>query len=174
MREPCPWLRVSMFPPVLIQTPGQADLNREPAEPDDNVEDEKESFTHIRTTGARYDSYRTSCRTLMAKDTLAAHARDELRISEIVRARPVQAAIVSALSFAIGAGVTFTSNSYRACYRPCVTCGRDFSILSRTSGQTGGLYWRRVHPEENGACHILGSPGNGNHRRIGALFGATV
>src|SRR3954468_13445813 len=40
---------------------------------------------------------------LMAKDALAAHARDELGISQITVARPVQAAMASAGSFAIGA-----------------------------------------------------------------------
>jgi len=40
---------------------------------------------------------------LMAKNALAAHARDELGISEITTARPVQAALTSAASFSIGA-----------------------------------------------------------------------
>ncbi len=40
---------------------------------------------------------------LMAKDALGAHARDELGISETMRARPLQAAIASASSFAAGA-----------------------------------------------------------------------
>ncbi len=40
---------------------------------------------------------------LMAKDALGAHARDELGISEITTARPVQAALTSALTFALGA-----------------------------------------------------------------------
>ncbi len=40
---------------------------------------------------------------LMAKDPLAAHARDELGITEVSTARPVQAALASAASFALGA-----------------------------------------------------------------------
>jgi len=40
---------------------------------------------------------------LMAKDALAAHARDELGISEMTRARPLQAALASAAAFAAGA-----------------------------------------------------------------------
>src|SRR5438094_851182 len=40
---------------------------------------------------------------LMAHDALGAHARDELGIHEITRARPVQAALASAASFAAGA-----------------------------------------------------------------------
>jgi VIT1/CCC1 family predicted Fe2+/Mn2+ transporter len=40
---------------------------------------------------------------LMAKDALGAHARDELGISEISTARPVQAALASAATFSVGA-----------------------------------------------------------------------
>ncbi len=42
---------------------------------------------------------------LMAKDALGAHARDELGISEILRARPIQAALASAAAFAVGAAL---------------------------------------------------------------------
>ena len=42
-------------------------------------------------------------RQLAAKDALAAHARDELGISDALRARPVQAALASAAAFAVGA-----------------------------------------------------------------------
>jgi VIT1/CCC1 family predicted Fe2+/Mn2+ transporter len=42
---------------------------------------------------------------LMAHDALGAHARDELGISEVLRARPIQAAFASAASFAIGAAM---------------------------------------------------------------------
>jgi VIT1/CCC1 family predicted Fe2+/Mn2+ transporter len=42
---------------------------------------------------------------LMAKDALGAHAHDELGISEITTARPVQAALTSAASFSAGAAM---------------------------------------------------------------------
>jgi VIT1/CCC1 family predicted Fe2+/Mn2+ transporter len=42
---------------------------------------------------------------LMEHDPLGAHARDELGISEELKARPVQAAVFSAVSFAIGAAL---------------------------------------------------------------------
>src|SRR5687767_7090896 len=42
---------------------------------------------------------------LMAHDALGAHARDELGISEALSARPIQAALASAASFAVGAGM---------------------------------------------------------------------
>jgi VIT1/CCC1 family predicted Fe2+/Mn2+ transporter len=42
---------------------------------------------------------------LMAHDALGAHARDELGISTALNARPVQAALASAASFAVGAAL---------------------------------------------------------------------
>jgi VIT1/CCC1 family predicted Fe2+/Mn2+ transporter len=42
---------------------------------------------------------------LMAHDAIGAHARDELGISETLRARPTQAALTSAASFAVGAAM---------------------------------------------------------------------
>jgi len=41
----------------------------------------------------------------MAHDALGAHARDELGISDTLRARPIQAALASAASFAVGAAL---------------------------------------------------------------------
>jgi VIT1/CCC1 family predicted Fe2+/Mn2+ transporter len=42
---------------------------------------------------------------LMAHDALGAHARDELGISEVTSARPLQAALASACSFSVGAAL---------------------------------------------------------------------
>jgi VIT1/CCC1 family predicted Fe2+/Mn2+ transporter len=42
---------------------------------------------------------------LMAHDALGAHARDELGISQTLRARPIQAALASAASFGVGAAM---------------------------------------------------------------------
>jgi VIT1/CCC1 family predicted Fe2+/Mn2+ transporter len=42
---------------------------------------------------------------LTAHDALGAHARDELGISEVMRARPIQAALASAAAFAAGAAL---------------------------------------------------------------------
>ena len=55
--------------------------------------------------GLDADLARTVAQKLMAKDALAAHARDELGLTEGMAARPLQAAGASALTFAIGAGV---------------------------------------------------------------------
>ena len=42
---------------------------------------------------------------LMAKDALGAHAQDELGISEVTTARPIQAALTSGATFAVGAAM---------------------------------------------------------------------
>ena len=48
---------------------------------------------------------KTVAQQLMAHDALGAHARDELGISETLRARPIQAAFASAAAFAAGAAI---------------------------------------------------------------------
>jgi vacuolar iron transporter family protein len=55
--------------------------------------------------GLQPDLARTVAQQLMARDALGAHARDELGISEILAARPLQAAIASAAAFAAGAAL---------------------------------------------------------------------
>ena len=54
---------------------------------------------------------------LMAKDALTAHARDELGISEITTARPVQAALTSAVMFSVGAACLYSWSSYHPLMR---------------------------------------------------------
>jgi VIT1/CCC1 family predicted Fe2+/Mn2+ transporter len=48
---------------------------------------------------------------LMAHDALGAHARDELGITETLRARPIQAALASAVSFSVGAAVPLSATA---------------------------------------------------------------
>src|ERR1035437_6383473 len=48
---------------------------------------------------------------LMAHNALEAHARDELGITEVLKARPIQAALTSAVSFAVGAGLPLLISS---------------------------------------------------------------
>ena len=55
--------------------------------------------------GLEADLARQVAEQLMARDALGAHARDELGISAALAARPVQAAIASAASFAAGAAL---------------------------------------------------------------------
>ena len=82
----------------------QADLARERKELNDNVDFENEELAQIYVRrGVEPPLARQVAQQLMAKDALAAHARDELGISETTAARPVQAAFTSALTFSAGA-----------------------------------------------------------------------
>ena len=82
----------------------RADLNREREELASQPEHELAELAAIYVSrGLDPGLANQVARQLMAKDALGAHARDELGISETLSARPVQAAIASACSFAVGA-----------------------------------------------------------------------
>ncbi len=84
----------------------QADLARERRELAENVDFEREELAQIYVKrGLEHELAVKVADQLMAKDALAAHARDELGISEISTARPVQAALTSAATFAVGASM---------------------------------------------------------------------
>ena len=84
----------------------QADLARERAELATMPASELAELTAIyRARGLDEALARQVATQLMAKDALTAHARDELGISEITIARPVQAALASAATFAAGAAL---------------------------------------------------------------------
>jgi VIT1/CCC1 family predicted Fe2+/Mn2+ transporter len=84
----------------------QADLDRERKELSENLAFEEEELAQIYVQrGVETDLARQVARQLMAKDALGAHARDELGISEITTARPIQAALTSAATFSVGAAL---------------------------------------------------------------------
>ncbi len=84
----------------------QADLARESRELSENVGFEQEELAEIYVKrGVDPVLARQVAQQLMAKDALAAHARDELGISEITTARPIQAALTSAAAFSVGAAM---------------------------------------------------------------------
>ena len=84
----------------------EADLVRERGELKlDDAGEHRELAAIYRKRGLKADLAETVAAQLMAHDALGAHARDELGISEALRARPVQAALASAVSFAAGAAL---------------------------------------------------------------------
>ena len=84
----------------------EADLARERKELDTNDQSEREELAEIYVSrGLDPALARQVVDQLMAHDALGAHARDELGIYEIQRARPVLAAFVSAGTFAVGAAL---------------------------------------------------------------------
>ncbi len=83
-----------------------ADLARERLELQTQPEFEREELAQIYVNrGVEPDLARRVADQLMAKDALGAHAHDELGISEMTTARPIQAALTSAATFAVGAAM---------------------------------------------------------------------
>jgi VIT1/CCC1 family predicted Fe2+/Mn2+ transporter len=84
----------------------QADLDLERAElkADDKGEHKELAAIYV-ARGLDPSLAKQVAQQLMARDALGAHARDELGISETLRARPIQAALASAGSFAVGAAM---------------------------------------------------------------------
>jgi VIT1/CCC1 family predicted Fe2+/Mn2+ transporter len=84
----------------------EADLGRERMELATNDSSERAELAAIYVArGLDADLARQVTDQLMAHDALGAHARDELGISELQRARPVVAAFASAGTFAVGAAL---------------------------------------------------------------------
>ena len=84
----------------------RADLARERKELSENPGLELDELAEIYVKrGVDQALARQVAQQLMAKDALAAHARDELGISEVTLARPIQAALTSAASFSVGAAM---------------------------------------------------------------------
>ena len=111
---------------------------------------------------------------LMAKDALGAHARDELGISDILRARPLQAAVASAASFAVGAGVPLLTAAVatRMSLIPFVA-GISIGFLAflgALAARVGGASMSK------GGVRVLfwGALAMGLTAAVGALFGATL
>lgn len=115
----------------------QADLARERAELADDPAFEREELAQIyMARGVEPALARRVAEQLMAKDALDAHARDELHIFDTTAARPVQAAVASAGSFAAGAGAPLLA----AWAAPTVAIGPAVAGVSLVSLATlGGL-----------------------------------
>ena len=84
----------------------QADLAREKAELIAYPQAEHEELANIYVKrGVTIDLARKVASQLMAKDALGTHALDELGISSGMAAKPIQAALTSAVTFAVGAAM---------------------------------------------------------------------
>ena len=108
---------------------------------------------------------------LMAHDAIGAHARDELGISETLSARPIQAALASAGSFAVGAAMPLLT-------APLVSEAALIPVVSGTSlvflALLGGLAARvGGAPVTVGAMRVTlwGALTMGLTTGVGALFG---
>ena len=106
---------------------------------------------------------------LMAHDALGAHARDELGISEMLSARPIQAALASAATFAVGAALPLLSPARR----PPAGIRRWAALLAPCEPwRPGGP--RRWRAARRGAIRVTfwGALAMGVTDLVGRLFGA--
>lgn len=91
----------------------KADLAREAAELAAAPEAERDELAAIYVErGVLPETARAVAEQLMAHDSLGAHARDELGISSFTTARPVQAALTSAATFAAGAALPLATVAF--------------------------------------------------------------
>jgi VIT1/CCC1 family predicted Fe2+/Mn2+ transporter len=108
---------------------------------------------------------------LMAKDALGAHARDELGISEITTARPIQAALTSALTFSGGAVaplvVATVSPKADVGWTVSAAAILILAVLGAIGARAGGAsVWRAVARVTFWGALALGATAG-----VGALFG---
>jgi vacuolar iron transporter family protein len=121
----------------------QADLARETQELAETPEAELNELTGIYIArGLDADLARQVAIQLTERDALGAHARDELGISDTVTARPVQAALVSALTFAAGAVVplivAWAAPAGQTAWVVAVTTVFALAVLGGLGAATGG------------------------------------
>lgn len=153
----------------------RADLSRERAELDKDPAAERRELSAIYVArGLEPALARQVAEQLMTRDALAAHARDELGISESFTARPVQAALASAASFAVGAAlplaVTALAPEPGLIYWVFGTSLAFLAVLGAVAARVGGAgvligAWRVTFW---GALAMAITAG------VGALFGAVA
>jgi len=151
-----------------------ADLTRERRELESDEPFERQELANIYVRrGLEPSLAEQVAAQLMAHDALGAHARDELGLSEIHTARPIQAALASALTFAVGAALplVLTWLTPTAFMVAAVSGGSLLllALLGALAARTGGAnvvigaarvaFW--------GALAMAATAG------VGALFGAT-
>lgn len=153
----------------------KADLMRErrelAAEP--QAEEDELAGIYVRR-GLEPDLARTVARQLTAKGALAAHARDELSLTDELAARPLQAALASAGTFAVGAGVPIVA----VLLSPADALGVTVSVVSLCCLVTLGAVAARIGgaPMLVGAARVAiwGSLAMLATAAVGSLFGTTV
>lgn len=153
----------------------KADLARERAELDSDPAAERRELTAIYVgRGLAPDLAAQVAEQLMAHDALGAHARDELGISEAMSARPVQAALASAGSFAVGAALPLAVTALvpgagLIAWVSGLSLG-FLALLGAVAARSGGA------PVLAGAWRVTfwGALAMGITAGVGALFGAVV
>jgi len=153
----------------------RADLARERAELATKPELETQELTLIYVArGLTPDLASQVARQLMAHDALGAHARDELGMSETGRARPVQAALTSAVTFTVGAMlpllIAFVSPTEYVVPAVAATSIVFLIALGAVSARAGGASVVKAALR----VMVLGGLAMGLTALVGRLFGTVV
>jgi len=153
----------------------QADLTLERKELADDVESERAELAEIYVQRGLDRPLATQVATqLMAHDALGAHARDELGITKTLSARPIQAGLVSALTFTVGAAMPLLAFALAPGQHVIpVVAGASLAflaILGALAARAGGA------PVVSGAVRVLfwGALAMGVTAGVGALVGTAV
>jgi VIT1/CCC1 family predicted Fe2+/Mn2+ transporter len=153
----------------------QAALNLERAELEADNQGERRELTAIYVSrGLEPALAKQVAEQLMAHDALGAHARDELGISETLSARPIQAALTSAASFAVGAAMPLLAVAIvsESSLIPVVS-GTSLVFLAILGGLAARVGGARVTV---GALRVTfwGALAMGLTAGVGTLFGAVA
>jgi VIT1/CCC1 family predicted Fe2+/Mn2+ transporter len=120
-----------------------AELSRERSELADDPNGEAKELTQIYVQrGLSRDLAAQVAREFMSHDALGTHMRDELGITEMTNAQPVQAALASAASFTAGAalplGIALLAPQDRAMWFICVGSLLSLAALGGLAAEAGG------------------------------------
>ena len=153
----------------------QADLARERQELSAQPDVEREELAQLYVKrGVEIALARRVADQLMEKDALEAHAREELGISEVTTARPVVAAVTSALTFAVGAmmplGTVVVAPAHSLLMAVSITSLLFLAVLGALGAKAGGADALKAAARVTfwGAFAMALTAG------IGALVGAAV
>jgi VIT1/CCC1 family predicted Fe2+/Mn2+ transporter len=153
----------------------QADLARERQELVANPSGELEELTGIYVErGLSRDLARLVAEQLTLHDALGAHARDELGITDALRARPIQASLASAGSFCLGALcpvlMILLSPAGQIAQATTVVALIVLAALGALAAHAGGApIWRAA-----ARMLVWGALALGLTALVGRLFGAVV
>ena len=152
----------------------RADLDRERQELAADEPHELEELAGIYVQrGLDLALARQVARQLMDKDALGAHARDELGMSEISTARPIQAALASASTFAVGAALPLLAAVIAPLTHMLPVVGGSslvfLAVLGSLAARAGGA------PVAKGALRVTfwGALAMALTAGVGSLFGAS-
>jgi len=153
----------------------KADLAREKAELETDIEFEQDELARIyEKRGLEPTLARQVAVQLMEHDALGAHARDELGLSEMHSARPLQAAGASAATFAVGAALPLTMvlMSPPSFIIPFVS-GTSLVFLALMGGLASRVGGAKVAVGA-GRVALWGAIAMAATAAVGALFGTVV